>query len=311
MDNFPRNELKTRLAGLAGEGVYLGGSSWKYEGWLGSVYEEGRYLTRRKVSMKRFQEHCLGEYAETFKTVGVDATFYQFPTEKLLTGWMTATPADFKFGFKVTSDITVKYFPNLPQHGVKAGRVNDHFLNADLFVQHFLEPCRAFREKVGVLMFEFSQFHKGDYAHGRDFVADLDKFLGRLPKGWNYAVEIRNRTFLHPEYFQTLARHGVAHLFNHWTLMPPVDEQLALAGSQTTDFLAARFLLSQGRTYAEAVKEFSPYSEIKAVDPRGRAAGRALIAQAKGTGRRPSFIFVNNRFEGNSPLSIAAMVEAV
>jgi len=31
-------------------------------------------------------------------------------------------------------------------------------------------------------MFEFSRFFPSDYEHGRDFVADLDKFLGNLPK---------------------------------------------------------------------------------------------------------------------------------
>jgi hypothetical protein len=31
------------LKALAARGVYLGTSSWKYEGWLGSVYAPSRY----------------------------------------------------------------------------------------------------------------------------------------------------------------------------------------------------------------------------------------------------------------------------
>jgi hypothetical protein len=61
----------------------------------------------------------------------------------------------------------------------------------------------------------------GDYEHGRDFVADLDTFLGKLPKGWPYAVEMRNKHWLAPEYFSCLARHGIAHVFNSWDAMPP------------------------------------------------------------------------------------------
>jgi uncharacterized protein YecE (DUF72 family) len=53
-----------------------------------------------------------------------------------------------------------------------------------------------------------------DYERGRDFIADLDKFLGQLPKGWPYGVEMRNRSWLKPEYFECLARHQVAHVFN-------------------------------------------------------------------------------------------------
>ena len=42
-------------------------------------------------------------------------------------------------------------------------------------------------------MFEFSRFWPTDYEHGRDFIADLDKFFGQLPSGWPYGVEMRNR----------------------------------------------------------------------------------------------------------------------
>jgi len=62
---------------------------------------------------------------------------------------------------------------------------------------------------VGILLFEFSKFYPSDYQHGRDFVADLDRFLGQLPAGWPYGVEIRNKNFLHPEYFAVLKEHNV------------------------------------------------------------------------------------------------------
>ena len=35
---FDRDGLAARLRALAAEGVYIGGSSWKYEGWLGQIY---------------------------------------------------------------------------------------------------------------------------------------------------------------------------------------------------------------------------------------------------------------------------------
>jgi hypothetical protein len=34
--------------------VYFGTSSWKYEGWLGSIYTPERYLTRGKFSKKKW-----------------------------------------------------------------------------------------------------------------------------------------------------------------------------------------------------------------------------------------------------------------
>jgi uncharacterized protein YecE (DUF72 family) len=112
----------------------------------------------------------------------------------------------------VTDTITTKKFPKLDRFGQQAGKPNENFLNADLFVKAFLKPCEAVRANIGLLMFEFSRFWPTDYEHGRDFIGDLDKFLGQLPTGWPYGVEIRNRNWLEPEYFECLARHRVARL---------------------------------------------------------------------------------------------------
>jgi hypothetical protein len=48
--------LAPRLRALADRGVLFGASSWKYDGWLGSIYRQGRYLTRGKFSNDRFEQ---------------------------------------------------------------------------------------------------------------------------------------------------------------------------------------------------------------------------------------------------------------
>jgi len=86
---------------------------------------------------------------------------------------------------------------------------------------------------------------------------------------------------------------------------------MALPGSRTNpDLVAARFLLKPGRKYEQAVKAFEPYDSIKEENPEARAAGRALIAEGIAAGpKRRTFIYVNNRLEGNAISTIAAMVE--
>ena len=292
---------------LARDGVFVGTSSWKYPGWVGQLYSEERYLTRGKFSEAKFERSCLAEYAETFSTVCVDAAFYTFPREEYLAGLAEQVPAHFRFGFKVTDEITVKRFTNLPRFGPRAGQVNEHFLDAELFARAFLAPCETIRQNVGPLIFEFSHFHERDFARGRDFLPLLDGFLAALPRGWQYAVEIRNKTFLHPEYFAILRAHGVAHCFNAWERMPMVSEQMALPESRTADFLAGRFLLTAGRKYEAAVSAFSPYTETRAPDPDARDAARRLILEARRKLRQPSFFFFNNRLEGNALNTIAAI----
>jgi uncharacterized protein YecE (DUF72 family) len=308
---FGREELKRQVAELASQGVFIGTSSWKYPGWCGLLYDSARYEYRGKFAQTRFNRNCLAEYAEVFKTVCVDAAYYTFPTQKYLEEMASQVTPGFRFGFKVTDTITIKQFPNLPRFGDQAGKPNESYLNPALFADEFLRPCESIRSHVGLLMFEFSRFWPADYRHGRDFVADLDKFLGQLPKGWPYGIELRNRVWLRPEYFECLARHQVTHVFNSWQAMTPVSQQMALPGSRTNpDLVAARFLLKPGRKYEDAVKTFEPYDQIKEENPEARAAGRALVTEGKAAGpKRKTFLFVNNRLEGNALGTIAAILQ--
>ena len=181
--HFSRENLKQQLTDLAIQGVFIGTSSWKYPGWCGTLYDPARYEWRGKFAESRFNRNCLAEYAEVFKTVCVDAAYYTFPSQQYLEGLVNQTPDDFLFGFKVTDTITIKKFPNLDRFGDLAGKPNENFLDAELFVKAFLKPCESVRSNVGLLMFEFSRFWPTDYEHGRDFIADLDKFLGQLAQG--------------------------------------------------------------------------------------------------------------------------------
>jgi uncharacterized protein YecE (DUF72 family) len=287
----------------------VGTSSWKYEGWFDQLYTPARYEYRGKVAKTRFERECLSEYAEVFKTVCVDAAYYTFPSQKYLEGMAAQVPGDFQFAFKVTDAITVKKFPKLDRFGDRAGKPNENFLNADLFAKAFLAPCEHIRFNVGLLMFEFSRFWPSDYEHGRDFIADLDTFLGKLPKGWPYAIEMRNAHWLREEYFGCLAKHGFTHVFNSLEAMPSVGDQMALPGSRTNPKLvAARFLLKPGRRYEEAVKSFQPYDKTQEVNTEARKAGAALIQEGTSTAKRQTFIYVNNRLEGNALATIQAMV---
>ena len=92
-----KKELRPALEHLRQAGVWIGTSSWKYPGWLGSVYSRSRYETRGRVSEKKFKENCLVEYGETFSTVCVDAAFYQYPTEEQIAQLASMVPSVFKF----------------------------------------------------------------------------------------------------------------------------------------------------------------------------------------------------------------------
>jgi hypothetical protein len=83
-----------------------------------------------------------------------------------------------------------------------------------------------------------------------------------------------------------------------------------MPGSWPAEFCGARFLLRAGRAYQEAVDRFAPYDRVQDKNDEGRAAGAKLIQEAATSdGKKQAFIYVNNRFEGNAPTTLAEMVE--
>ena len=300
--SFDRAGLAARLRGLTEQGIWIGTSSWKYEGWLNQIYSPERYETRGRFSRKRFEAECLAEYAEMFPVVCGDFSFYQFPSPDFWGKLFASAPPNLRFALKVPEEVTAEIFPNHPRYGPRAGTENESYLNSDALKALFLEPLEPYRARLAPLIFEFGSRS----ASLQEFVGRLDPFLSGLPEGFRYSVEVRNRAYLAAPYFECLREHGVAHVLNAWTRMPALAEQIALPGSFTASFTVVRALLRQGRPYEQAVEKFSPYREATDPNPEGREALRALIRRMKEE-RRTTFIFVNNRFEGNAPQTIEAI----
>ena len=87
--------------------------------------------------------------------------------------------------------------------------------------------------------------------------------------------------------------------------MPPLARQVSLP--TPADFTVVRTLLREGRSYEDAVARFQPYDKIAEQNPEARNALREWIRRMREE-RRASYIFVNNRLEGNAPETIQAVV---
>jgi hypothetical protein len=68
--------------------------------------------------------------------------------------------------------------------------------------------------------------------------------------------------------------------------------------------------LKPGRKYEDAVKAFQPYDQTKEVNPEARKAGAGLIVEGNAEPRRKTYIYVNNRLEGNALETLSAMLDA-
>jgi uncharacterized protein YecE (DUF72 family) len=291
-----------RIRRWASAGVFFGTSSWKYPGWKGQVYN------RSYPSTRAFEQECLGEYAGLFPTVCADFALYDFPRTERMQAIHDLTPDSFRVSLKVTDRITVKRYPKLPRYGQSAGTDNPDFLRVELFEDMFLRPVEALRNKRGVIIFEFSTFAPYSGVTVAAFTNLLDRFLARLPRDHAFAVEMRNRDFLTEEYLAMLRSHGVAHVLNNWTGMPPVIEQMQVAGVLTAPFGVVRSLLKPGRTYQEAVEIFQPYDVIREENPEARIGVAEAVRRCVAEGKT-LYAYVNNRLEGNAPKTIEGILD--
>jgi hypothetical protein len=89
--------------------------------------------------------------------------------------------------------------------------------------------------------------------------------------------------------------------------MPPLHRQVEIAEAFTADFTVVRALLRTGRPYETAVRQFSPYERIDDPNLSARETMRRIVERARKR-REPAYLFINNRLEGNAPITIDAVV---
>jgi uncharacterized protein YecE (DUF72 family) len=284
--------------------VRLGTSTWTYAGWQGQVYH-------RQYAKNSFARDCLGEYCQfqyqgepLFRTVGNDSTFYRPPTTIQLQRYLNQIPEDFDMCCKVWEELTIPTFAQQPRHKSSAGQLNPRFLDVQLFKDFVLAPYQKakFGPHTGPFLFEFQR-------HGmsaEEFVSRLDGFFQQLPKDFRYAVEVRNPGLLGALYRDMLAKHGVAHVYNHWSYMPSLAEQHKRMGTFTAPFTVLRLLTPLKMSYEAAKKRAEPYTKIVEELPEMRKETVNLVTHAVAENRFV-YVLVNNRSEGNAPLTVQAL----
>ena len=285
--------------------IRFGTSTWTYEGWQGQVYNKA-------YSKSRFKQDCLAEYAtyeyrgeSLFKTVGIDHSFYGPPSAKLLAHYASLLPPGFTACAKVWEEITVPIYPSGLRYAKKSG-VNPHFLDAHYFEDQVLAAFdQAFQGHTGPFIFEFQRTG----INATLFLEKLDHFLRLLPSRYEYAVEVRNTAILGPAYHAILAANRVSHVYNYLYAMPSLEEQHSkLDATFTAPFILLRLLTPRDKKYHDAVKAYEPYDKLVRPLPDMRDQTVKLVRQAVGE-RRRAYVLVNNRSEGNAPLTVQALAD--
>jgi uncharacterized protein YecE (DUF72 family) len=165
-------------------------------------------------------------YATKFDTVEVDSTFYHAPSATTVTGWARKTPDNFVFALKVPQSIT---------HEKVLVDCDDEFKN-------FVSVAELLGPKLGPMLFQFGYFNRSVFTSRAQFIARLRPFLRKLPRGHKFAIEIRNKHWLTPAFFNLLREHNVAYALTDQSWMPTPNEIFAKIDPITPDFTYIRWL---------------------------------------------------------------------
>jgi uncharacterized protein YecE (DUF72 family) len=204
--------------------VYVGTSGYNYPEWRGTFYPE-KFSTNK----------MLAYYAERFRTVEINYTFYRMPTEKLLKGWSDGTPDNFTFTLKAPKRIT---------HDAKLQRCEDN-------LQAFCRTAATLGPKLGVLLFQLAP----NFKKNTDV---LKAFLELLPDGTRAAFEFRHASWFESEIFDALRSRNVA-------LCIADSEKLSTPVEATADYGYFR-LRDEGYQQADLEKWASTVKQLPSSD---------------------------------------------
>lgn len=297
-------ELATRLP----PDLRLGTSSWTFPGWAGLVYRE-RYRNERD-----FVQRSLGEYARhpLFRTVCMDRAFYAPIPREELSAYAKMLPPDFRCVSKVFNELSTWVFPKHPRYGPRAGRRNEGFLDPWRFEELIGAPMReTFADHLGPLIIEVPPVHGPP--DPEVFADAVERFLTQAAPDLDYAFEIRDARLFTPRYLSVLRDHGASHVFNLWTRMPTLGAQLerverVLGTGWVGEPLVVRLMIPPGKQYGDLAAAFVPFDQMKAPQPQMRDDVVRLVDAARAAGTE-SWVIVNNKAEGSSPLTVVALAE--
>ncbi len=284
----------------------MGTSSWAFSGWADLVYA-------REYPQQRLSREGLPAYAAhpLLRAVGVDRSYYAPPSEAEFAAYAAAVPPDFRFLVKAHEACTIAVYPRHARYGAQRGQPNPLFLDASYASQQVIGPTLAgLGDRLGPILFQFSPTDVDALGGPRWFAERVHKFLCGLPRGPLYAVEIRNRELLTGAYADALADCGASHCVNIYPGMPPARLQFERTHQDQARAVVCRWMLHPGMTYESAAEAFSPFDRLAAPDPDNRDELAHVCLRAGELGL-DTHVIVNNKAEGSSPRTIAALAARI
>ena len=254
------------------QNIRLGTSAFTAAGWEGSFYPAG---------MK--PADYLSYYATRFDSVELDNTFYRAPSKSTVEGWARKTPDGFVFAAKVPQVITHEKI----------------LMDCDEELKQFVETMDLLGQKLGPLLFQFGYFNKSVFRGMDEFLARLRPFLKKLPKDHKFAVEIRNKNWLVPQFADALRERGVALALIDQSWMPRPAQWFEKFDPITADFTYVRWLGDR-----KGIEEQTKVWDKVIVDRKADLTEWAEILGKVRKRKIQIYAYANNHYAGYGPATV-------
>ena len=285
----------------------LGTCSWKYDTWKGLIYEP----------LKTYRpDDYLVDYAKKLDSVEIDQWFWslfpgslRLPDAAAVRLYAKSVPDDFVFTVKAPNSLTLTHYyaKQTPQHAAFAGKPNPAFLDQDLLCR-FLDTLSPLASKLGPIMFQFEYLNKQKMPTKELFFERFGKFIDAAPKGYQYAVEIRNPNYLSAAFFDFLKDHKLGFVYLDGYYMPPIGQVFEKFKPETASFQVMR--LHGGDRLEIEGETGEVWNNVVAPKPGGLKSA-AKIVRANAKKRVLTYLNLNNHYEGSAPLSIGRFLDVL
>jgi uncharacterized protein YecE (DUF72 family) len=244
---------------MSSSGIWIGTSGWVYKQWAGNFYPKG---WPKKDEFRYYVRH--------FPTVEINATFYRLPTLKMVHGWHDKAPDGFVFAVKGS-----RYLTHIK-------RLKD----TSAGLKKYFSRIVPLGDRTGPILWQLPP----SFAKDAGTMQRLQRFLAKLPRKYQHAVEFRHPSWFDEETFDLLREHRAA---NVWlsSLRMPADY------TTTADFVYLRFHGLAGGAYHD-------YTEAE-LKPWAKQLSRAARAGL------PAYVYFNNDLNTRAPLNAAALMKLV
>jgi len=154
--------------------IHVGCSGWFYSHWRGIFYPPQEPTTKLWFAY----------YANVFRTVEINASFYRWPKPATVRRWKRDAPPGFVYSVKVNQTITHEHRLVRTQKQVKS----------------FYEIAEVLGDKMGCFLFQFPPSYKYTPSRLKSIVTQLD------PR-FRTVVEFRHKSWWRASVYQAFAEH--------------------------------------------------------------------------------------------------------